>query len=300
MSIAILTRIYKYESPYLNEFIDYHLNYVKIDHIYFILTDDYDFSNIIDQSFMERITMLKNPLFSKKNNDRLFNYTIQFIKEKYVFNIDIDEFIYLNESCSLQDFIKKNSKYNLFNFKWILCPSSNYQNDSVFNICQNEQMFISDTGKSMALVNDIISIEVHSMHVINEKKIEVNIDDIFILHFSSRGIVDLLLRMLNQKFKNDTLEKINNFLNNELGSFNLLPSRIKALKLQKNNKFILNKKIITPKLNFKIDTNIENIMLSEKIIMNDKNKLIYQNNLNKKYNDFKFYENIFKKSINMS
>ena len=59
MSIAILTRIYKSEIPYINEFIDYHLNYIKIDHIYFMLTDNYKFEDIIDKIFLKK-SCIKN------------------------------------------------------------------------------------------------------------------------------------------------------------------------------------------------------------------------------------------------
>jgi hypothetical protein len=300
MSVAILTRIYKYESPYINEFIDYHLNHIKVNHIYFILTDNYNFINVIDKSFLKNISLLKNPIFLNKNVDLIFNYTIPFIKEKYVFNIDVDEFIILNKCKSLEEFIKKNSSYNLFHFKWIIAPSNNYQNNSVFKICENEKMYISKMGKSMAVTNKIISVMVHSMLVLKENSLNVNINEIFIMHFSSRGIVDLILRMINQKFKTDTLENINYFLDNDLTSFKLLPSRIKAMILQKNYKYTFNKKFIFPKLKFGINNELENIFLSEKIIMNEKRKLFCINNVIKKYNDFELYKKKFKKSLNMT
>ena len=84
MSIAILTRIYKSEIPYINEFIDYHLNYIKIDHIYFILTDTTKFENIIDKKFLKKITIIKRLVFLIKHVDSLFNYAVPKIKEKYV------------------------------------------------------------------------------------------------------------------------------------------------------------------------------------------------------------------------
>jgi len=299
MSIAILTRIYKSEVPYINEFIDYHLNYIKIDHIYFILTDTTKFENIIDKKFLKKITIIKRDVFLIKHVDSLFNYAVPKIKEKYVFNIDVDEFIFLNKEMSLREFIKKNSCYNLFYFKWIMCPSIKYQNNSVFDIYDNEPLFVSNTGKSMAITKEIDSMFIHDMKVFNKKQLIVDTNDIFILHFSSRGLVDLISRMLSQSFKNDTMETINNCLNNDLKSFSELPSRFKAVLIQKNYKRVFNKIDKEIKLTHKINTESEKILLKKKIKISKDQIIQLEKNINKKYYDFDKFNDEFHNSKNI-
>jgi len=301
MSIAILTRIYSSEVPYINEFIDYHCNYIKIDHIYFILTDTTNFEDIIDKKFLKKITILKSLIFLTIHVDLLFNHALPSIKEKYVFNIDVDEFIFLNKELSLKDFIKKNSSYNLFYFKWIMCPSIKYQNNSVFDIYENEPSFVSKKyGKSMAITKEIDSMFIHNMKVFNKKRLIVDTNDIFILHFSSRGLVDLISRMLSQSFKNDTVETINNCLNNDLQSFGELPSRFKAVLIQKNYKQVFNKIDKEIKLTHKINTESEKTLLKKKIKINKDQIIQLEKNINKKYYDFDKFNDEFHNSKKMT
>jgi hypothetical protein len=119
------------------------------------------------------------------------------------------------------------------------------------------------------------------------------------MHFSSRGIYDLIIRMLNQKFKSENIEIINNFLNSKIEFFNNLPSRIKALLIYNDHNKI-NITIKKPILKYNIDINLEKQFLNEFINITDIQENNIINNLTFNYPDFIYYKNLYLKSINMT
>ncbi len=60
VSFVVLVRVYELEKPYLHQFIEYYLNFIKADRIYFLVTDKTVFSKFIKEEYLDRIILIQN------------------------------------------------------------------------------------------------------------------------------------------------------------------------------------------------------------------------------------------------
>jgi hypothetical protein len=248
VSIGLLSRIYKCETPYINEFLEYYIKYIKVDNIYLIVTDNTDFTKIIDTKF--KVTLITNNEILSTHVDKVFKYALKYIKDDWILNVDVDEFLYLN-GVNLKNIL---INCNIVRFRWVLCPACNLFNKSIKEIIKNNKLINFNNYKSIALKKDILKMKCHNMKMKNRREKFTNA---FIIHISSRGIYDMLLRSLNQKFKSNNINIIKNFIDSKINKFLDLPIRIRNLILQKNSTNYNSSKIIYPKLKYGIDNNLE-------------------------------------------
>lgn len=294
VSFVVLVRVYELEKPYLHQFIEYYLNFIKADRIYFLVTDKTDFSKFIKEEYLDRIILIQNKETVEKHPHNIFMHGLNEIKknnEDYFISVDIDEFLFLKKD--IRDFLAENSKYNIIKIKWLFSCSSKLLNNDVKDITKEYGYSIFKTQyKPIGKVSEIGGFKgCHELIVqkgIKENKLNFDYttksDNLpYIIHFASRGLIDILIRTLGQRIKNDTLDNMMYFLQNRNIDFYNIPSRFKILVIQKT--FERTKMNIEfPDLLEKIDNDLE-IELLHKVIKMDKKYLenmIY--NINKKYN----------------
>ena len=54
-TFAVVTRIFNGEKPYINNFLDYYINYLKVDMVYLFSNDNTNWFNIVHQTFMTKV-----------------------------------------------------------------------------------------------------------------------------------------------------------------------------------------------------------------------------------------------------
>ena len=98
MIFTVLTRIYYPECIYLNCFIEYYLDYLKFNQIYFIITDNILSSiylNYINNIYHHKIFFYYHNNKNKCNFNGCLNIYYHKIDSDYILTVDSDEFIYL-------------------------------------------------------------------------------------------------------------------------------------------------------------------------------------------------------------
>jgi hypothetical protein len=220
---GVITRIqYVVESPYLISFCKWYLDYLHFDRIYFICFDKKDV-NLVRKKIKEYHNKTRIIVGKKHENvNNSFDQFIPKIKINYLLHVDMDEYLYVNGN-SIQTFMNEYKNHNYFKFGWLQIPSIHWRENTL-----NEALFSNDIhmgfdGKAMCLVNTVpkegksrrnvlISLKPHEMNLTiqkNKKNFFNNKSHIMengklycILHFCSRGISDLLLKMYFQKLPN--------------------------------------------------------------------------------------------------
>lgn len=294
VSFVVLARVYELEKPYLHQFIEYYLNFIKADRIYFLVTDKTDFSKFIKPEYLDRIILIQNKETIEKHPHDIFMHGLNEIRknnEDYFLSVDIDEFLFLKKD--IREFLNENSQYNIIKIKWLFSCSSKLLNNDVKDITKEYGYSIFKTQyKPIGKVSEIGGFKgCHDLKVKNGiKENKLNFDYTtksdklpYVIHFASRGLIDILIRTLGQRIKNDTFVNMMYFLQNKDIEYHNIPSRFRILVIQKT--FEKTKMDIEfPDLIEKIDNELETELLNKIIKMN---KLFLENmvyNINKKYN----------------
>ena len=259
-SIGVVTRIFKGEIPYINNFLDYYINYLNVDCIYLFSNDDTVWSKYIDNSFLEKIKIdycpaefLNTPNMPRNMEllDYMNKYYIDVIQEDYLLNVDCDEYLFLNNS-SFNDFIDKYTKYDNIYINWVFFPSNTFDNNTPVDIIMQTKGIRNPVGKSLSKRKSIINIydtANRTMHVPLLKEggitLKLKSSDYYLMHFVSRTLNDLLIQEL---FWSGNF-KLNEFINkkyNNKNNFNLYPARFKVHKVFMDFNKHFNKNPIAP------------------------------------------------------
>jgi hypothetical protein len=223
MSATAILCVARNESPYTAEWLEYHFS-IGIDRIYYVSTDS-DFARIkafIDGSqFRSRIELLHFQDFRPGWQARCYNVQLPLISEDWVLVIDIDEFLYLNTFPNMTAFLDRvGTDIGQIQFPWLNFISANYHETRVFDILSHSDPYISDHVKSMARRTNITRLGIHSHGVQGLKNClssglelpakskhgalfaepEYHQKYPFIMHFVSRGHLDVLNRIVDHQF----------------------------------------------------------------------------------------------------
>lgn len=219
ITCAIIVRGQFDEIPYLNEFISHHLA-LGFNHIYYINTDEKKnyLYKYLCPDFLNYVSVFDYS--SKLNNwqEECLNEHIHHVKEDWVLNIDMDEFLYLSNG-SIQEFLNElPGKVSKIHFPWLMCLSTSYYHSSLFEICKNN-VYKSRSFKTLAITKRIAYCELHNIITTDDAEyIHINsYDKVFIIHFACRGFFDLINRIIGRNYQNeksgsDEEEKLKVFL----------------------------------------------------------------------------------------
>lgn len=262
-TFATVTRIFKGEKPYINNYLDYYINYLKVDKVYLFSNDDTNWDTIIHSSFKPKIQLDYCPahLNQQKNIARnmtlleyMNNLYLDIIKEDYVLNVDCDEYLYIN-NMTLNDFVTKFDYDNIY-INWVFFSSNNFTDLNPADVINNTKGIDNPVGKSLSKMNSLVKIydtTNKTMHtpLLKEQTRTIKLKhmqlDCYIIHLTSRNLRDTII----QEYYWDNKVKLEHFIKNTLSNnnFNIYPSRFKINKvfLDFNNNF--NTKQITPVFN---------------------------------------------------
>jgi hypothetical protein len=244
-TFAVVTRIFKGEKPYINNFLDYYVNYLKVDMVYLFSNDETNWNTIIHNSFKTHIKIDYCPAeFDEKKNiarnmnllDYMSTLYLECIKEDYIINVDCDEYLYINNK-SLNDFVSEYNYDNIY-INWVFFSSNNFSDLNPIDIISNTKGIENAVGKSLSKRTSMIKIYDtgnKTMHkpLLKEDTTSIQLKsitcDYYIIHITSRNFRDTII----QEYFWNGEKNINNFIENKLTNenFNIYPSRFKINKI---------------------------------------------------------------------
>jgi len=193
MIIAVLSRVWRGELPYIESWIDYYLN-LGFDKVILLRCDDEKFNFL--KKFKDQIEFHDIPANSEKT---LFDALVKFpINKKfdYLFHCDIDEYLILNKN--IKEFIKETNKDYYF-FRWYLNANPNFSTFLINNNLKNGVSF-GHSGKVLFNTKKVESIKnEHEVKMKNATNWDG--DYPYLLHCVFRGFEDLVIKGIFQGLK---------------------------------------------------------------------------------------------------
>ena len=223
-STAILC-VARNETPYTEEWLEYHFG-LGIDRVYYVSTDT-DFTSV--EAYLEglrcrsRVELFHFDDFRPGWQMRCYNTYFPRIEEDWVLVIDVDEFLYLQDFPGISEYIGSMAvDIGQVQFPWLILMSGVYSHPRVFDILGESRKHISDHVKSMVRRECSSGVGIHShdtgrqLSCLSSGAVRpagprhgVLYDDPqyfdrhpFVLHFYSRGHLDVLCRILDHQFFN--------------------------------------------------------------------------------------------------
>jgi hypothetical protein len=224
LSTAILC-IARNEQPYLTEWIEHHLK-LGFDSIYLVSTDEC-YQDIIDyfdtSEFKSKVSLYHFNQFERGWQISCYNNFFPKVKEDWLMVLDIDEFLHLGKHENVQCFLNSmDDEISQIQLPWLNLVSQNYFQDKTVDILGSPQGYASDHVKSLVRCKDVAGINPHAHNIRNSKnalssgqelqqnyKHELFVRDTsyynkhpFVMHCSSRGHFDVLMRVIDHQFFN--------------------------------------------------------------------------------------------------
>lgn len=225
MTTAAIVCIARNESPFVEEWARYHLQ-LGFDRIYFISTeeDPAHAATTIDRTGIgSRIEVLHFDDFQPGWQIRCYNAHLPLVGEDWILVLDVDEFVYLHPFADVHDYLSTMpADVGQVQFPWLLMISSDYSRASVLGGLDDYASHLSDHVKSMVRREATTWLGIHA-HDAGETRsvlssgVEIGarprhphllsssgIDELHpvVLHFVSRGHLDVMTRIVDHQFFN--------------------------------------------------------------------------------------------------
>lgn len=273
-SVAVITRIFPGELPYLHNFINYYSK-IGVDKIYFFNTHPdniEEITNYLSSNDNYDKVIIEN--YPKNSNINLIDcqtLLLPKIKEDYTLNIDADEYLKLDNIKELVTKLDENNIPAIY-FRWLMHFNDNFtfKENNLFIKCWVE-------GKILFKTTIAKTIHDHTIEPIDGVTINTLTSKIPLVHLWCRTFNDVLIKSINQRF-NDHKSSNLDMLKDDIKNLTI-PVRIKLLSYLIN----LNYDLTIPNFNFNIDETKEKNILFSKLNENDYNKIF------KIYLCYKFY-----------
>ena len=220
------------EAPYWEEWFEYHLG-LGFERIHLISTDD-DFPTIrrrLDNSeFRPFVDLYRFDDFQQGWQIGCYNRFLPNAEQDWVLVIDLDEFLYLPDSGTITNFLERvPDDIGQVQFPWVNLFSNQYVHARTFDVLSSQTAHASDHVKSMVRRRDTTGLGVHSHNVDAKNMLASGLEiparhkhavllrdpshfrnQPLIVHFASRGHLDVLTRISDHQFfnaKNGELER---------------------------------------------------------------------------------------------
>jgi hypothetical protein len=226
-TIALVSRVYIGELPYIKYFLDYYIK-IGIDKIYLIITNKTEapliMSYIKDYMYITEVVINE----TRTINMRIFNMDKINIKEDFTLFLDIDEFLDISPLKNIKD-ILKDEPGDKYNFNWIIKVNDGFSNNEKgYNKTSSKKPF-----KTMCRTALIDRWEGSHNFITKRETIPVK-SKYRLIHHYGRTFNDILIKciygkgMLN-KDKNTSLDEVLKDIRSD--DVNDIPNRFKMLAL---------------------------------------------------------------------
>jgi hypothetical protein len=265
---GLMLRTYRGDIPYLNQYLEYHLDHLKFDRVFLISSDDTAWDEVLDSSFLPKIKVLRKKLredytmidkyIEKGRFQEEIKKSLDFDGVDYLIQLDSDEFLYF-DGLTVQEHLSKYQQYNQLVYPWLICVADEFQKRSVFDRINFTQMrpagwLNEQLGKVLFRAKDMIYLD-HSGHGVYGKTrskdqarhyfkpdfLDGKGPKMAILHFTSRSYLDPFIRAaLGKDRPGDQLEMTVKLLANPRPYFDDLPMRVMKFLIDREKKFDYN------------------------------------------------------------
>lgn len=202
---AVLTRCCLDEGPYLNGFVSHYLslNFSKIYVVNTSISPGYVLDSI-DPTYHQSIEVLNFRSNILDWQEKLFRWVGDFLYEDWILNVDIDEFLCIDEDCIISYLSKVDASIEKIHFRWLLCVSDRYQHESIEEM-NDLPLHLSSQFKSMIKTDAIVELGVHDSSIINPDRFlrePLHNRSGFVMHYACRGFLDLINRIVGRNYEN--------------------------------------------------------------------------------------------------
>jgi len=275
-STSVIARVYIGELPYIKPFIQ-HYKMLHFDKIYLVITKssekdeikeylrDYEDSIVYIDQTMDENVLMKN-----------MNELLQIIKEDYIFNVDIDEFLDLTPHNDIRVLLSE-AKSEKQHFSWAITVNDGF---STTDYATSGQTHRNNPWKTMCKLSCIDKWD-GSHDVFTKEPIVGEISKYKLIHYWGRNFNDILIKSTyGGGLKNAKSSSLDNVKKNIYSTdINSLPNRFKMLAvLSRCKKDIYLKTDYCLKY---IDVEKESELINNVITLEERNKLY------KKYVEYK-------------
>lgn len=204
LSFAVVSRLTVIELPYIRSFIDYYLS-LGVSVLYFINTHPPEFEEIstyLDDYIFQGRVQLYNVVGEVHVNESQ-NQLLPKVKEDFIINVDIDEYMLISPHDRLHDFVAKNAMSAYYYMKWVYVP-----NDVLKSPTIPYQIYpVKLVGKYMVYRSIISQLRLHDPIFIHRGTYQRNTrpKHAELLHFFSRTFNDTLLKIVSHNISGSTL-----------------------------------------------------------------------------------------------
>jgi len=237
-SFAVISRAWRGETPYIRSWARYYLDILGFD-VAFVLRCDAERFDFLVEEFGQRVRLVDRPASNERG---VFRALVEYeIPEEfdYVFSCDIDEFLVLR-GMSVSEFVDGSSWDARFFWWGICCSTLPCSGDLKNNL--NLGLSLGHDGKT--LFRSAKALSLYNEHLVNMLPgSEIFFDRVdldsspFVLHMSSRGFEDLVIRAVGQRIKVDAFSsRYLSCLYRPPSDFKNLPLRFKVAYLQQSMK----------------------------------------------------------------
>ena len=224
-------------------FWNYYLK-IGLSRFYIIISELKDFERI--KVFLKDYEpYLEYSLNKDLQIEKCFDLTLKNLKEDYILNVDVDEFLEVAPHETIQDYIAATGCADKYTFGWLL----NVNDD----LSKNTDAFEGKSAKQMCKRSLIKSIHNHSITPLG-KVIEaprVNI----LIHYWGRTFDDMIIKCIygaHKDRKTTSLERMNKDVSN-----NRIPNRFKMMAvLSRRIKTIHVQDYVTDKINYPLEAEL--------------------------------------------
>lgn len=231
MACVVVSRAWRGETPYIRSWLNYYLDVLGFDKALILRCDEERFQ-FIEEEFGERVEFHDRPATSP---EAAFAALVDFEIPRhfdYVFSCDIDEYLVLHGK-RIHEIDPHDSRF----FWWALCCSTD---PSTGDLRDNLRLGVRSGHDGKTLFKTDKAIRFYNEHRAEmEPRSEIFyekdefIDSPYVLHFSSRGIEDLIIRSLWQAIKVEVSKsRYSSCMSRPPERFEDLPLRFKVAYLQ--------------------------------------------------------------------
>ena len=303
---AAILCIARNEHPFIDEWLEYHFK-LGFDRIYFVSTDD-DFPSVINHmssnNDLSKIELFHFGSFTRNWQISCYNKFLPFVTEDWLMVLDLDEFVCLGKQGNIKEYLGSiDPLVGQVQFPWLMQVSNQYFHHSVSELVADGTFHASDHVKSLVRRRAVSSLGIHAHRCAGENILSsgqavspasrqsrfltdttYTQENPFVLHLSSRGILDTLIRILGHRFfneKNDERESRRTFqFINGNASWENIPNRFLLGKIHEKLPEVEKPGITMPELNSVTNTgslmelfftHIEQVVASSKSLVGDSN-----------------------------
>lgn len=208
---SIFARAFRIEAPFLNEWLEHHFA-LGFDIVYLCVAGRGEDTKAerefvverIAPEFLPRIRLLESPdhqgvaaIYQALDLQRVWG------ADERVLIIDVDEFLVLQHHATIREFrAEMGLEHDALFIEWVNHASDDWGYDGLAQQVSSTPPWVGVNGKSLVRGGSVDRLKVHRHSYVRDAKLrDVDIADACLLHLCSRGLADILCRVLYDSVK---------------------------------------------------------------------------------------------------